>query len=324
MNEGILVTCLVFAVIGYLAAAALYFSGKKSKLEMLRLQSSLQAAESRSFQNHLNSAGLAKKKDSSQRNEKSEKKEKLHNEELVQLRKETGQLKNQLQQLKQENKDFGVKLKDMLHEKEVVIFQLQKDNEQLIASIREAEAKNRPTVTSAPNAQAQAAPAQIAAASQQKETPELIDLKKKLTHLERSLKSEKEFGEKLKQEKISLQSELRKWTSAAQDSDGKTLEPAMFKKWKDRALTARVQYQMMKQLREMSDIKLSTYQESVVRLAQFVFASTGSKAPLVQAGENTSDRFLAEALYALAKNQKSEKREKNDSSAVESSQAQDA
>jgi hypothetical protein len=215
------------------------------------------------------------------------------------LRKEVAALRSQVAAHRSEAKEFTSRVHEAVRAKENDIDQLTKDRLLLIGTVKELETRLAAQNTLGKPVAGLAA-VQRVAVSEDPDSSAAQELKRKVVTLERALKSEREQGDALRLDRQNLQAELRKWTHVAQDEGGKPLDPILFKKWKERALAARVQYQMMRQLRELSDIKLSTYQSSVVRLASFVFESTGTKAPRLGAGEVASDRYLAEALATLS------------------------
>jgi hypothetical protein len=54
-------------------------------------------------------------------------------------------------------------------------------------------------------------------------------------------------------------------------------------------------YRMMRQMRELSDLKLSTYQEAVIEVSSSLLSLRGVAAPDLAPNENKADRLLAEA-----------------------------
>lgn len=289
---------LVLAVLGFLVSGLLFVLRRADVKKINLMQAALQAAESRAAAASANQEPGAARKPSKEHSKQS-----VHGSqsapEVMGLRKEVAALRSQVATHRAESKEFAAKIREAVRAKENEVEQLTKDRAVLIETIKELESR-LVTQTAAAKGKEAAVSAPRAAPEGEPDGTATHDLKRKVVTLERTLRAEREQGEALRVERQNLQAELRKWTQVALDEGGKPLDPIVFKKWKDRALAARVQYQMMRQLRELSDIKLSNYQSSVMRLSKFVFESTGTKAPRLGAGEVASDRYLAEALAALA------------------------
>jgi hypothetical protein len=60
-------------------------------------------------------------------------------------------------------------------------------------------------------------------------------------------------------------------------------------------------YRMMRQMRELSDLKLSTYQEAVIEVSSSLLNLKGITAPELSPNENKADRLLAEAWALVQK-----------------------
>jgi hypothetical protein len=292
---------LVLAVIGFLGAGLMFALRRADSKKISQLQAALQSAESRAARTGVNQdPGVTKKSTKEQSKSVAQTAQTAQSgADLLSLRKEVAALRSQVATHRSEAKEFTSRIHEAVRAKENDIDQLTKDRLLLIGTVKELEARLA-TQTAPGKAVVGPAAPQRAPVSDDLESSAAQELKRKVVTLERALKSEREQGDALRIDRQNLQAELRKWTHVAQDEGGKPLDPLLFKKWKERALAARVQYQMMRQLRELSDIKLSNYQSSVVRLANFVFESTGTKAPRLGAGEVASDRYLAEALATLA------------------------
>lgn len=284
MNEYIFLALLVFGGVGYLWAGMGHFSRKKLSDAHSALLLRVQTLESRQ----------AAPTEPPRKKGKPQKEKEISSgpsEEILAARKEIAHLKEQVQALRQEERAFGQRLKEAVTSKENEIFKLKADLDQVILDLKAAGQQKHQSRSEQPSDENRAA------LSEAQQT--VTELKRRLASAERTSKTEAEANEKLRRECSDLQAELRKWTAAAQDTDGKVLDPVLFRRWKSRALTARQMYQMMRQLREMSDLKLATYQESVVQIASFVLKTKGYDLPTLQQGEIRSDRYLAAALDAL-------------------------
>jgi hypothetical protein len=285
MNEYIFVALLLFGGVGYLLAGVGHFSRRKLSEEKAAALLRVQTLESQQ----------AHTIDSQKKKTKPQKDREPHSgasDEIRTARKEIAHLKEQVQALRQEERAFGQRLKETVASKDNEIFKLKADLEQVIQDLKAAEKHASQRHHNQPD--------EISKSAASEAQQVMSDLKKRLAAAERSLKSETETNERLRKECAHLQGDLKKWTAAAADADGKALDPVLFRRWKSRALTARQMYQMMRQLRDMSDLKLATYQDSVQRLASFVLKSTGHETPTLQPGEVKSDRYLAAALDALS------------------------
>lgn len=284
MNDYIFFALLAFGGVGYLWAGIGHFSRKKLADQHSALLLRVQTLESQQ----------AAPAEPSRKKSKPHKEKEISSgssEELLAARKEIAHLKEQVHALRQEERAFGQRVKEAVASKENEIFKLKADLDHVIRELRDAEQQKLQ------NRNEQAGNESRAALSEAQHM--ISELRRRLASAERTSKGETEANARLRRECGDLQAELRKWTAAAQDTDGKVLDPVLFRRWKSRALTARQMYQMMRQLREMSDLKLATYQDSVVRLATFVLQTEGYDLPQLQQGEIRSDRYLAAALDAL-------------------------
>lgn len=304
---------LFLSLVGFCLALCFFVLLRRKETRIRQFEHKLQAAESRSVA--LTEMAHPSALD---RTRKALRKDKIpsssRNDELLTLRRDLAHARQQIQTLKSEVLAAADTLKEVERHHEGTRYRLARDNEVLVKTVRELEAvvaeqkrqfEEQLRQASAGRGRSQlrqgvsgAQPAQLDLDPDAAATIE--DARRRVAVLERALKSEQERGAALRSQKLQLESELRAWTSVATNEAGKVLDPQMFRRWKDRALAGRIQYQMMKQLRDLSDIKLATYQDAVLRLASYVFASTGRSAPLVSRGETPSDRFLGEALAVIA------------------------
>lgn len=284
MENSSLYGALAFGIVSLVLASLLYFSNRRLRRTVSDLEGRLQVAESRT------ALSLETHHVKPEKQPKTSRGPSASSDELIRLRKEAVRFREQINQLRSDLQAAESSREEArkLHMEEVRQLVLERDSVEAQLSAREQNQEK--------TAQKQTALDQKSNAELEKS---LKEMGQHVASLERNLQTDRDALARLKLEKQNLEGQLKKWTTTAKDFDGKPLDPVLFRRWKDRALTARVQYKMMKQLREMSDIKLSTYQDSVVKLADFVFESTGSKAPRVQNGEVKSDRYLAQALDIL-------------------------
>ncbi|MEY4066774.1 MAG: hypothetical protein RIR26_2982 [Pseudomonadota bacterium] len=210
-----------------------------------------------------------------------------HTAELLELRKSNGHLKDEVKQLKATLRQSEQQLKDFDSRAEGLHFKILAENKALLERLKDLD---------------QNSPDKKRAAALEQELGDLR-LRLKETSLElqttsSKLKSEKNFSDKQKLQLETLQSEVRSLKSRLPETTESLPPPADQKtldRWKDRALTARHMYKMMRQMRELSDLKLSTYQEAVVDVSQSLLSMKGIPTPELAPNENRADRLLAEA-----------------------------
>jgi len=77
------------------------------------------------------------------------------------------------------------------------------------------------------------------------------------------------------------------------------VDPQLLMRWQERAVCAKKMYVLMKQMRELSDTKVESYQEGIIAIAEWVLHNTNMPMPVIRANENKADRLLAEAWTAV-------------------------
>jgi len=129
--------------------------------------------------------------------------------------------------------------------------------------------------------------------AQEKELKAVIGLSEKQTKSNISkvisLQSKLKVAE---QEIDKLSKENKAKLSPSSDASG-------LQKWKDRAICAKKMYLLMRQMRELSDNKLQTYQDGIIVMAEWVLNNTKTPNPQINENENKADRLLAEAWTAI-------------------------
>lgn len=217
---------------------------------------------------------------------------------LINLRKENAKFKDEIKKLKDEVKSKEKALKEEEKASKNKLYSLTEENSRFILQLKELDSQLSEAL------------------SRQRNTVPLIDFEKKLLEISQfkeenaGLKAKLNESEKNKklqlakinslQEKLKLtESDLAQWQEAAKTNDGKPLDPTFFIKWHDRALTARKMYKLMRQMRELSDSKVNTYQDGVVALAKWILSQKNMAIPRISAGEVPADRLLAEAWNAI-------------------------
>ncbi|NBW82685.1 hypothetical protein EBR21_13115 [bacterium] len=126
----------------------------------------------------------------------------------------------------------------------------------------------------------------------------LKTIQSELSGANAKLKSERNAADKQKLIVDNLQSQVKELKARLPEDvppEVQKIDPKTLERWKDRALTARHMYRMMRQMRELSDLKLSSYQEAVYEVSRTLLTIKGANSPEIGPHENKADRFLAEA-----------------------------
>lgn len=197
---------------------------------------------------------------------------------VLEVKKELAKYRDEAKKLREELRS---KDKELLFEKENVstaLYPLKEENSRLLEQLKEMDAQVRSLL--------QAQKTQISAAEHDAKSKEVQRVKNEVVQLKSKLV---EF-EKLNKNHVAKISSLQnKLQSTEVDA-----------RWRDRALTGRKMYQLMRQMRELSDSKIETYQDGVLAVTEWVFAQKNMPLPEVRAGENKADRMLSEAWHAIA------------------------
>lgn len=212
--------------------------------------------------------------------------------ELVELRKETARQRDELARIKVELRDKTREVADASEKAEKDLYQLREENRRLLETVRELDAQ------SAARQQAGETVRELNRTLERAHQDNAA-LQRRIEELEKAQSGRNEATEDLRRQLHDANGELRRWRETATLANGKPLTPALFAKWRQRALVGRDMYQMMKQLRELSDHKLATYQDAVLEISRFCLDTLGEPYPAVQPGEVVADRHLGAALAAL-------------------------
>ncbi|APJ04221.1 hypothetical protein [Silvanigrella aquatica] len=222
----------------------------------------------------------------------------LHSAEVLQLRKENSKLKDDLKKSKEEIRHKEKALKEEENLSKNKLFSLTEENSRLIAQMREMDVQLKQANSNLKT--------QIPLVDFEKKIAEISHLKDENSELKQKLaeldKIKKQNSHKLSaaQEKVKvIEQELHKWTETAKTNNGKPLDAHSFLRWHDRAVSGRKMYKLMRQMRELSDSKVSTYQDGITALSQWVLQQKNITLPPLSSGEVLADRLLAEAWNAI-------------------------
>ncbi|MEN9825017.1 MAG: hypothetical protein RI953_762 [Pseudomonadota bacterium] len=210
-----------------------------------------------------------------------------HAEELVELRKTNAHLKDEIRQLKQEVRHLEVLNKDSGSRAEMETFKLRAENQALLERARDLESN------STDKKRAQALEHELTGLKEN-----LKSVQSELAGANAKLKSERHFADKQKLILETMQNQLKELKARLPEDtqpEVQKIDPKTLERWKDRALTARHMYRMMRQMRELSDLKLFSYQEAVYDVSRTLLSLKGAHSPEIGPHENKADRFLAEA-----------------------------
>lgn len=83
---------------------------------------------------------------------------------------------------------------------------------------------------------------------------------------------------------------------AMQAIESKSVDSEMLGRWKDRALEGRRMYQMMRYMRELSDDKLTSYQDGLVTVCSELIKKMGHSLPEAKSGTVAADLLLGTTL----------------------------
>ncbi|WGL60370.1 hypothetical protein QEJ31_01970 [Pigmentibacter sp. JX0631] len=295
------ITAFLFSGISLLVCAWLILSKQKLTLSNKQLQSKIFVLE-----NNILAQGEKKDHSSTEKKDKIPQ-QKMQNEnninhqssqELLHLRKENSKLKDDIKKAKEEIKNKEKALKEEEVASKNKLFSLTEENSRFITQLKELDLQLKEALNN------------------QRNNVPLIDFEKKMLEISQfkeensTLKSKLNEVDKFKktqqakisslQEKLKLvEHDLSLWLDAAKTNDGKPLDPAFFVKWHDRAITARKMYKLMRQMRELSDAKVTSYQEGIANISQWVLNQKNIPIPQVSSGEVLADRLLAEAWNAI-------------------------
>ncbi|MEY3902952.1 MAG: hypothetical protein RL189_2258 [Pseudomonadota bacterium] len=279
---------LVYSALGlaaFTSLAALYFFVGRIKLQdkVNSLEEKLTLEQAKRAEMSLARVSSQKKADTPKTPTENQK----HAAEIVELRKNNSHLKDEVKQLKSELRTSEGLLKEFNSRSEGETFKLRAENQALIERIRDFES-NSPDKKRAALLETELTDAKAALRNAQGELSATLQ----------KLKSERTTADKIRATAETLQQQVRELKNRLPDVEQEEtvkIDPKTLARWKDRALTARQMYKMMRQMRELSDIKLSTYQEAVIDVSSTLLTMKGVESPTVAPQENKADRYLAEA-----------------------------
>lgn len=285
MENALIYTALAFGALASLLSLFLFVSRSRLQETLSSLRNKLTLEQSRIAEFNSRTP-VPKPKPESKTNSENNK----HSAELLELRKSSAHLKDEIKQLKQSLRNAEQHIKDYDGRSEGNLFKLRAENAALLERMKDIEQNSQDKKR---------------AAYLEQELSELRIRFKEANQESNAagakLKSERQTAERQKQQLESLQSEVRQLKARLPESDSPkspalpAIDPKQLERWKDRAFTARYMYKMMRQMRELSDLKLSTYQEAVIEVSATFLALKGVSAPELAPNENKADRLLAEA-----------------------------
>ncbi|MFZ9520265.1 MAG: hypothetical protein ACO3A4_07300 [Silvanigrellaceae bacterium] len=279
---------LIYAALGLAALTSaitlfLFFSRLKLQEKNRELEDKLLAEQSRRTAVTVSAQETRKKPEQA----KTQPEKNKHAEELVELRRANAHLKDEVRHLKQDIRQLEVLNKEAGGRADVETFKLRAENQALIERAKDLEAN------SADKKRAQALEHELNSLKENHRS-----LQSEYAVATAKLKSERSSSDKQKALLDSLQNQIRELKARLPEETQtgvQKIDPKTFERWKDRALTARHMYRMMRQMRELSDLKLSSYQEAVYDVSKTLLEIKGVVSPEIGPRENKADRYLAEA-----------------------------
>jgi chromosome segregation ATPase len=283
MDNALVYTALGLAALTSIISLLLFVSRTKLQETIRSLQDKLTLEQARRSE-----AGLAtqqaKKKSETAKPAPDKNK---HEAELIELRKNSARMRDEIKHLKEELRHSDSNGRELQSRIESETFKLRAENHALIERLRDLESN------SADKKRAHAFEHENLAL---KET--LKTVQSDLNAATAKLKSERSASDRQKQHLETLERQLREVKARLPDvtePETPKVDPKILERWKDRALTARHMYQMMRQMRELSDLKLSTYQDAIFDVSRLLIELKGAPSPTVGPREIKADRYLAEA-----------------------------
>ncbi|BBH53660.1 hypothetical protein [Fluviispira sanaruensis] len=289
---------LVFSGVVLLLCAWLVLSKQKVSLKVIELNNKLVALEAREL-THIAPKVIANvEKKIAPAKAQVHEHTSNHTSELLDLRKEVSKLKDENKKAKEELRNKEKELKGQAESTVNKLYSLTEENTKLIEQMRSLDQQLKAALDFGKN--------KVSLQDFENKIVEINGLRDDLSkakhkniELEKSLKhSTHKLSTHLDKLK-NLEIELQKWQEAATTSDGKALDASAFLRWHDRAVTGRKMYRLMRQMRELSDTKVSTYQEGVVALSKWILAQKNLTPPSLSENEIQADRLLAEAWNAI-------------------------
>ncbi|KAB8029950.1 hypothetical protein [Fluviispira multicolorata] len=294
------IVSLVFSGIVLLLCAWLVLSKQKISTKVIELNNKLIVLEAREFAVKSPQYSPISEKKLIQTKPQVSEVTSVHSSELLDLRKEVSKLKDDNKKFKEE---LRLKEKEIKGHSEATmnkLYILTEENSKLIEQMRsmdlELKASHNINKNKVPLQEFENKLIEMNSLKEEfsKNRQKTADLEKNLR--QNSLKLSAHL-EKLKVTEF----ELQKWQETARTLDGKSLDPNSFLRWYDRAITGRKMYRLMRQMRELSDSKVTTYQEGVVALSKWVLEQKNLTPPALSENEIQADRLLAEAWNAILK-----------------------
>lgn len=289
MESALVYTALGFGGLASVVALFLFVSRSRLQETLSSLQNKLTLEQARLAEVSAKSASIKQKPEPKPTHEATK-----HTAELVELRKLNAHQKDEIKSLKAALRDSERHTRDADERAESNLFKLRADHSALLARLKDLE---------------QNSPDKKKAQQLEQELTELRARSKELSQecasSQAKLKSERAAAERQKLQLEAAQSEVRQLKARLPQGEETAqptlppIDPKILERWKDRALTARHMYKMMRQMRELSDLKLSTYQEAVIEVASTLLQLKGVATPELAPHENKADRLLAEA-WALS------------------------
>lgn len=293
------IIAFIFSGIALILCAWLILSKQKILTKNIKLQDKLVALEAQSMtpkQQTLSSILPEKKALQSKTQELNT--QLNHSSEVLNLRKETAKLKDDIKKAKEEIRLKDKTLKEEANITKNKLHSLTEENTRLIGQMREMDLLIKQTNDNVKK--------QVPLIDFEKKILEISQLKKEISNMKQKLseyektKQQNLFKMNTIQEKLKLtEQELQKWLDTVKTNDGKPIDPSTFLRWHDRAISGRKMYKLMRQMRELSDNKVSTYQEGIIALSEWVLKQKNINLPDVSSSEILADRLLAEAWNAI-------------------------
>ena len=284
---------LAFAAILAVVAGVFYFLKAKAERTLVQVQGRVLAAEARAAEHqrtlHSPQQGLhtahARKQSSPKKKGTLEEGSAAQgsSQELLQLRRDLAHVRDETKKLREQLRLRENEIKNAKETEDSHLFALREENKRLLEQLREADKKM----------QAQGSNRAAHTELQQSEAVKRLEAALEGARAQAVLAAEKVRGGE--QESRRLREALKNTEGRLEKMNASTLDPRTLVRWRDRALEGRKMYRLMRQMRELSDDKLASYQAAVTQLSRYVLEQKHQELPEVKAGELAPDVYLAHA-----------------------------
>ncbi len=252
-----------------------YFQRKKTSIVSLKLQDKLILLESNTIllQDRLKNLDIKK----TQLKIVPQVSSSAQSSELLEIRKEASNLKSELKRAKEDSRNKEKELKEIAHVFEQKQYGLIEEKKHMLEQLKLLDRK------SLLQKDIERQSAQYKEELSLSQNQQKISLNK-LSFAQEKLKAAEKEIFRLKEE-LSLPLENK--------------NSEISERWKLRALTGKKMYLLMRQMRDLSDSKVLTYEEGIINISEWILKHKNILLPEVLEGENKAERYFAHAWDSI-------------------------